>query len=201
MNLSARMVIVLTAVGIVSGGLLATVGILTQAKIEDNKQKEIQAAISVVVPGTKESFVLFEEKELVVYGGIDDSGNPLGFAILTSGPGFQDNIKLMYGTNQDLTKINRLAILEQKETPGLGAKIMSHDSFLQFWENKDSSQSLSLHKPAADAPEDLASSEVNTITGATISAEKVLDIVNLTLAQVKELKKGGRLKKEDGHGH
>ena len=199
MNLSTRMVLVLTTVGLISGGMLATVGILTQEQIEKNKQREIKAAISQVIPGTKDSGILFEEEDLIVYGGSDETGNLIGFAVLVSGTGFQDKIKLMYGMNQEMTKINRLAVLEQKETPGLGAKIASQETFLQFWENKDSSGALKLRKPAASSSE-LAASDVNTITGATISSEKVLEIVNLSLDKVKRLKKEGRLKKEDGHG-
>ena len=68
MNHSTRMVLVLTSVGLISGGMLATVGMLTQEQIEKNKQREIKAAISQVIPGTKDSGILFEEEGLIVYG-------------------------------------------------------------------------------------------------------------------------------------
>jgi len=41
MSLSSRMVIVLTAVGLLSGGFLASVGMLTKERIAFNKQMEI----------------------------------------------------------------------------------------------------------------------------------------------------------------
>ena len=200
MNLTARMIIVLTVVGLISGALLATVGMLTQERIALNKQREIEAAILEVIPGTDSSRVVFEDEGLTVYAGSDGQGTLLGFAVLTSGTGFQDIITLMFGTNPDLTVISRLTILDQKETPGLGANITSRDLFLKYWDNKDSTNSLNLRKPAVRTVEELAPGEINTITGATISSEKVLQIVNESLSTLKNLNNEGKLEKEDSHG-
>jgi len=200
MNLTARMIVVLTVVGLISGALLATVGMLTQERIALNKQREIEAAILEVVPGTESSLVVFEDEDLTVYAGSDGQGNLLGFAVLTSGTGFQDIITLMFGTNPDLTIITRLTILDQKETPGLGANITSRESFLKFWDSKDSATPLALRKPAVSTAAELAPGEINTITGATISSEKVLQIVNESLNVVKNLRNEGKLEKEDSHG-
>jgi major membrane immunogen (membrane-anchored lipoprotein) len=43
----------------------------------------------------------------------------------------------------------------------------------------------------------LAANEVNTITGATISSDKVLSIVNQSLEKLKQLKKAGKLISEE----
>jgi len=201
MNLPFRMVVILTSVGLLSGSLLTSIGLLTKEKIELNKQMEIQDAIIDVIPGTLSSKKLHEEKDFSVYGGKDKEGNFVGFAIHASGIGFQDKITFMLGTNTSLTRIKSLKILEQKETPGLGAKITDRRVFLQFWENKDCSDPLSLHKPAASSPEELTSSEINTITGATISSQAVLRIVNTSLERVRQLIKEGTIasEKEDVH--
>jgi len=191
MNLYSRMVIVLTSVGLLSGSFLATVGMLTKERIALNIQQEIEEAIAHVIPGTVSSEKLYEEKGLTIYGGKDKDGSLVGFGILASGVGFQDKIALMLGTNTSLTRTKKLKIIEQKETPGLGAKIEDDDAFLIFWENKDCSDSLSLRKPAANTPEELAPMEINTITGATISSESVLKIVNSSLERVRELIKEG----------
>lgn len=186
------MIVVLTSIGILSGGFLATVGLLTKERIALNKQREIEKAIITVVPGTESSQKLYEERELTVYGGENETGTILGFAIHASGVGFQDKITLMFGTNISITRIIRLAILEQKETPGLGAKITNNVSFLQYWENKDCTQPLILRKPPSRSLQDLSSSEVNTITGATISSESVLNTVNISLERIRALKKEGK---------
>jgi electron transport complex protein RnfG len=107
----------------------------------------------------------------------------------------------MFGIDPALTRINSLTILDQKETPGLGAKITDQQSFLQYWKNKDCSKSLSLRKPPATSLGDLGSSEVNTITGATISSEAVLNIVNMSLEKLKKLKSEGKLNKEHGNAN
>jgi electron transport complex protein RnfG len=102
----------------------------------------------------------------------------------------------MLGTSTSLKRINRLAILDQKETPGLGAKIANSESFLKYWENRDSSGTISLRKPAVSAAEELLPSEINTITGATISSEAVLSIVNSSLEHARKLIKEGKLSNE-----
>ena len=75
MTLSSRMIIVLTCVGLLSGGFLTGVGLITKDRIAHNKQMEIEEAITAVVPMTSTSEVLHEEKDLTVYGGKDESGN------------------------------------------------------------------------------------------------------------------------------
>jgi electron transport complex protein RnfG len=187
MSLYSRMVIVLTSVGLLSGSFLATVGMLTKERIALNIQREIEEAIAHVIPGTVNSEKLYEEKGLTIYGGKDGDGTLIGFGILASGVGFQDKIALMLGTNTSLTRTKKLKIIEQKETPGLGAKIEDDNAFLIFWENKDCSESLTLRKPAAKTPEELAPMEINTITGATISSESVLKIVNSSLERARQL--------------
>ncbi len=193
MNLSSRMVAVLTAVGLLSGGFLAAVGLLTKDRIALNKKREIERAIVSVVPGSVASETLYEEKEFTVYGAQSEAGALQGFAIYTSGVGFQDKIILMIGVDASLSRLNALVILDQKETPGLGAKIVDRTSFLVYWENKDFSQPFSLRKPPARSPESLTASEVNTITGATISSEAVLHIVNAAREKVNALQAEGKL--------
>ncbi|MCK4646254.1 MAG: FMN-binding protein [Candidatus Aminicenantes bacterium] len=196
MSLSTRMVAVLTSVGLLSGGFLAGVGLLTKERIALNKQQEIEEKISAVVPGTYSIEKFYEEKDLTVYGGKDKEGKLIGLAIHASGMGFQDKITFMMGTNTSLTKIFSLAILEQTETPGLGAKVDDKKSFLRFWENKDCSSILTLRKPAASSPEELGTSEINTITGATITSEAILNTANSSLERVRQLIKEGKVSSE-----
>lgn len=197
MSLSTRMILVLTMVGLISGSLLSVVGLLTTERIELNRQREIEAAISFVIPGTITSVKLYEEEKFTVYAGQDSEGNALGYAVYASGTGFQDIIKLMFGTDPAIQRLNSLTILEQKETPGLGAKITDALAFLRFWEKKDLGRPLTLRKPAVDSPEKLATSEINTITGATISSQKVLQMVNFSLERLRGIKQEGKLGKED----
>jgi electron transport complex protein RnfG len=193
------MIVVLTAIGLISGALLVGVDLFTKDRIAANKQREIELAITRVIPGTAASEKIYEEKDFTVYQGKDKQGKALGIAVKTTGAGFQDKIVYMFGLNEDLTRLNSLYILDQKETPGLGARISSEDAFLQFWEGKDVRQPLALRKPAVEK-EALAPTEVNTITGATISSRAVLESVNAALTRIKKLKEESKLSLEGGHG-
>lgn len=197
MNVSSRMILVLTCVGLISGGFLAGVGLWTKEKIAYNIQQEIEAAILLVVPGTAESEKLHEEEEFTVYAGKAEDGSVLGYAIYASGTGFQDKITLMFGTDTELTQLTRLTIIKQTETPGLGDNIKREDLFLRFWEDRDIQGPLTLRKPAVGSPNELASTEINTITGATISSEAVLGIVNLSMEKLREMKASGQLESNE----
>ena len=199
MTLSVRMIVVLTAVGLISGGMLSVVNLLTAERIELNRLKEIEEAITQVVPGTVSSQKLFEDDAITIYVGRNVTGQELGYAVYASGTGFQDIIVMMFGTDPAIETIHSLTILEQKETPGLGAKITDQQAFLRYWQGKDIRQPLTLRKPAVGSPEELGVSEINTITGATISSDKVLGIVNLSLERLREIKQAGKL--ESGASH
>ncbi len=196
MSLSSRMVAVLTSIGLLSGGFLVTVGFVTKERIAFNKKMEIERAILTVVPGASGGRIVYEEKDFTVYAGQDKAGQLAGFAVYTSGAGFQDKIVLMLGLDAALSRINGLAILDQKETPGLGARITDEGSFLVYWEGRDFSRPLSLRKPPAPSPESLSASEVNTVTGATISSQAVLGIVNSAREKLLKLNQEGKLSLE-----
>ena len=192
MSLSTRLAVVLTMVGLISAALLVGVNLATRDRIAANKQKEIDEAITKVVPGSRVSEKIYEEKGFTLYAGKDEGEKLLGYAISAATGGFQDQIFFIVGTNAELTRLNSLYILDQKETPGLGAKITDRNAFLRFWEGKDIRQRLMLRKPPVGMDE-LGPTEINTITGATVSSESVLAGVNGALEKTKRLKREGKL--------
>jgi len=200
MTLSARMIVVLTAIGLISGGFLAGVAQLTRERIALNIQAEIEEAIEEVVDDAEVNQVILEEDDLIIYRELDDAGQLAGYAVQATGVGFQDKITLIFGLDETVTRITGLSIIEQKETPGLGAKITEWDAFLQFWEDRDATGLLTLRKPAVRTPEELLPKEINTITAATISSKKVLEIVNLSLERVRELINEGTITREEQDG-
>ncbi|MEW5901862.1 MAG: FMN-binding protein [Acidobacteriota bacterium] len=198
MRLYRQMVAVLTGIGLISGALLVAVNLFTKDRIAENKRKEIELAVVRVIPGAAASEKIYEEKDFTVYQGKDDQGNVLGIAVNAAAGGFQDKILYMFGLNADLTKINGLYVLQQKETPGLGAKITSEEAFLQFWEGRDARATLKLRKPAI-GKEDLGASEVNTVTGATVSSRAMVSSVNAALEKIKRLREEGKLASGGGN--
>jgi len=201
MSLSARMILVLTLVGLISGGFLAGVATLTKERIALNVQAEIEEAIKEVVDDAAVNQVVHEEKDFLIYRELDENGKLVGFAVQATGVGFQDKITLMFGLDASLKEITGLTIIDQKETPGLGAKIEDWEAFLQFWENRDAAGQLALRKPPASTINELLPTEINTITAATISSKKVLEIVNLSLERVRELIKQDKMNPEEKDGN
>lgn len=85
---------------------------------------------------------------------------PAGVAIVgSSEKGFSGLIKIMVGFHPDGT-INNIAVLEQKETPGLGTKMKDEKFIRQFREKDPSSFNLKVKKDQGD---------VDALTGATIT--------------------------------
>ena len=77
----------------------------------------------------------------------------------SSEKGFSGLVKIMVGFHPDGT-INNIAVLEQKETPGLGTKMKDEKFIRQFREKNPSSFNLKVKKDQGD---------VDALTGATIT--------------------------------
>jgi electron transport complex protein RnfG len=195
------MIMVLTLVCLISGGFLTGVAKLTKERIALNVQAEIEEAIKEVVDDAEVDQKVYEEEDFVIYRELKEDGDLAGFAVQATGVGFQDKITLMFGLDASLEEITGLTIIDQKETPGLGAKIEDWETFLQFWENRDATGLLTLRKPPAIAIGKLLPTEINTITAATISSKKVLEIVNLSMERVRELVKQEKINPEEKDGN
>lgn len=163
---------------------LATVYQATKEPIALVKQKKIEAAISDVLP----EFDRIERKGVIPYDGGTDSlicyyaykGEEfVGVAVETfTNSGFSGLVKIMVGFLPDMTIFNT-AVLEHKETPGLGTK-MGDDSFkLQFKDKNPSEFVLKVKKDGGD---------VDAITAATISSRAFCDAMDRAYQTVSAIK-------------
>jgi electron transport complex protein RnfG len=179
------MVVVLTLVSVVAAALLGYVAELTTPLIREHALRELRQGISDVLPGLKDYEERFKEDNFEIYEGKNETGRTVGYAIVKKGAGFSDSIKLIFGVNEDFSKIYSLKVLEQKETPGLGAKITEDRTFLQFWLNLSIAKPVRYAKPPR-TKEQLEENEINAITGATISSEAVVLAVNQAVEEAKK---------------
>ena len=86
--------------------------------------------------------------------------NQSGIAVVgSSEKGFSGLVKIMVGFNPD-GSIKNIAVLEQKETPGLGTKMKDEKFIKQFRGKHPSSYNLKVKKDQGD---------VDALTGATIT--------------------------------
>ncbi|MFW6031327.1 MAG: FMN-binding protein, partial [Myxococcota bacterium] len=115
------------------------------------------------------------EDEDVVYAALNDRGARVGWAIPGEGPGFMDTIRLIYGFDPDRRVIVGMAVLESRETPGLGDKIDDDEAFHENFE------ALEVEPEIVPVSDKTKPHQVDTITGATISSKAVVHIMNDTI--------------------
>jgi electron transport complex protein RnfG len=189
---SFRMIATLGVAGMLSGGLLVGAYLVTAPRIERNRAEALERAIYDVLPGAEsnqpfvirnDALVPFDgkglpKKEAAVYAGFDAQGGFVGFAIPSEGSGFQDIIKLIYGYVPSAKRIIGMQVLESRETPGLGDKIMKDDKFLAQFGDLAVAPDIVATKKGKTQPH-----EIDAISGATISSKAVVKIINAGNAQ------------------
>ena len=106
------------------------------------------------------------------YVGFDAAGNRLGAAVTAQEPGFQEEVLLMIGFEPSSGTLIGFKVLAEKETPGLGDKIERDTSFGSQFAGRIAPLKGVKVRSAADL------SQVQTITGATISSRAVIRIIN-----------------------
>ena len=126
-----NMVLVLTGVAVIMGGILAFVNHLTEGPIADQKAKALADGIKSVMcvddlqvantDTVKQTDAKGKELVYVIYETKDAQGKDLGAAVESTTGGFGGNLKVLVGFNTE-GQILGYTLLEHAETPGLGAK-------------------------------------------------------------------------------
>ncbi len=178
MKLALRMLLVLTGIGLFSGGSLALSYNATIRKIEENEKRAKELAAREVIPGATRVEETVIDRACSYFKGYDDAGNLVGYAVLNAEPGFQGNIKLIFGVTPDFKHATGLIVLDNVETPGLGNRIVEDPWRAQF-------NGLELPGEAVKGAR-LADNQIVAITGATISSVAVVRIINNGLAKFQE---------------
>ena len=177
---------------ILFGGSLAGVESALKDRIAENKLNETFEQLPKLVPGADSDVSKAEYKRKqqagetgialaggVVYEALDAEKKLVGYVISGSGMGFADKIELLIGLDAGAKTITGMFVLDQKETPGLGNKIVGEwkDQFA----GKPAGVSLEVVKTKASA-----TTEVDAISGATISSQATTKIVNGTVARFQQ---------------
>ncbi len=194
---SFRLILTLGIAGFFSGLVLVGIYLFTLPIIEENKAEALKEAVFLVVPGCQ-SFktLVMQEGKLVmpasnttetqgsrqkdaekIFVCYDDTETVSGFAIPGGEPGFQDLIRGIFGYNASKKIIIGFEVLETKETPGLGDKIMKDENFRANFTALAVEPEIIAVKPGTkEAP-----NQVETITGATISAKAVVRLLQKSM--------------------
>jgi len=189
LNTSVKMMLALTLITTLSGGVLSAWDGFTKPRIEKHRLEELKAAISDVLPPHK-SYQELTRDGMTLYIGRTADNEPVGIAFRAIGSGFQGKISIMVGMQPGFSKLTGIKVLEQVETPGLGTKIVKDPSrkensfwFPQQFKGVKVDPKISLVKNK----EPTQPTEIQAITGATISSRAVVRILNDTIQKAKKV--------------
>ena len=175
------MIIVLVAVAVVSGGLLAWVNNVTEAPIKEQEKKALDNGIKSVM-GVDDLKVTAKDEltqniggkdyTFIVHKTSDAQGNFLGAAVESTTMGFGGDLKVLVGFDGEGNLLG-YTILQHAETPGLGAKA-------DKWFQKDGKgniigRSMDVSKPLVVNKD---GGDVDAITASTITTRAFLKAVN-----------------------
>ncbi|NOZ03720.1 MAG: RnfABCDGE type electron transport complex subunit G [FCB group bacterium] len=190
MNTSVRMIIVLTVIAVLAGGILSTWDGITRPKIAQHRLEELKAAIAEVLPAY-DYYDQVEAGETTFYiGRRNNVEAPVGIAFKAEGSGFQGKITMMVGLKPDFETLTGIKVLEQIETPGLGNKISVDPSnkenpywFAEQFRGVQTAPEITVVKNRKPTK----NTEIEAISGATISSRAVVRILNETIRKAKQL--------------
>ncbi|MBF0412910.1 MAG: FMN-binding protein [Desulfamplus sp.] len=195
-NLGQAWLVILLSVifGISLAGVQAALG----PKIEENKLKETLAKVPVVILGQKAADDLAAKGEnlnikpntvsidnkgvkkfYTVYRADFKNGTTAGWVAKTYGQGYADKVEMLIGMDFDIKHVTGIFILDQKETPGLGNKIVEESWRSQF-SNKPTDTPFNVVKQGK-----VGINEIDAVSGATISSKVVTKLVNQTISDLK----------------
>jgi len=179
------------------GTVLATLDAAWRPLIVQNEIDKFNRLAGAMLPGATEfqtaaeSVGIKTDKGGIVYTdvkrAVDAAGKPVGWAFIAEGAGFADKIKLVVAVNDAFTEMRGFGVLFSNETPGFGDK-MKNDEFRDQFKGAPTTE-LTLSKTGDRSAVD---DEIVAITGATVTSESVVMLLNRYLDQVKpQLKEKG----------
>lgn len=180
------------------GLLIAVTNAGLDQKIRQNEKDKLDKLMKELITDANDFAKAIEEVPILgkkgkviktdIYKGVDDVNNVTGFVFIASGAGFADKIKLVIAVDKTCEKLLGFKVLSSNETPGFGSKIAEDDFGDQF--KKTPAGKLELVKTASAKKTDY---QIVAITGATVSSEAVVEIINNSITQIKNQMQDKRL--------
>ena len=172
------------------GLLIAITNAAWAPRIEQNKIDKLNRLMGGLLPKATE-FELETEFEIksakgkkaksTVYKAVSDAGKCAGYCFNASGSGFADKIELVVAVDKDFEKIAGFDVLTSNETPGFGDQIK-----LPWYRSQFAGAPAEELKLVKTGDAEKIDSEIVAVTGATVSSEAVVEIINNTITQIKD---------------
>ena len=192
-NQNVKMVLSLTLIAAISAFLLNMVVMITKPRIEKNKAEYLQQAILEILPESKRIVAYGKEKDRFIIVGQDDpkpffhavfdaQGNLIAVLLQAQGQGYQELVKILFAYDPTSEQLLGIKVLESKETPGLGDRILTDKVFLKSFQKLAMPLEItgevlihSLELTRRGKPKEAW--QIDGITGATISSRAVVRIL------------------------
>lgn len=165
-----RMVVVLTVLSALSGGLLAAVRDVTKAPIENNELTLVKGPALLALLSDTSNDPVADRFKLTVDGnsrtffvGAHD-GTPDTVAFEVFGNGYGDRVGVMVAVDTADDRYLGIGVTTHKETPGLGANAKDDPSFAAQFAGLPVGEPLKTNKDGGS---------INAISGATITSRAV----------------------------
>ena len=157
---------------LVAAALLGLTNGVTAPRIAEIEKQQTQEAMQEVLPDAAEFGKITEDAESGCSWAEakDASGNVIGYAVTAAGKGgYNGEIKLMVGINKE-GAVQKLSFLSIDETPSIGMKLKTNESFLGQFFGVSGSAALKVKGGQIDA-----------VSGATKTSTGITDAVNNAL--------------------
>jgi len=193
-NASTRMILVLSAIAMMSGFLVVLVSQVTAPMIAENQRLAIEKALVKIIPGSVvyKKYILHDGvvslPESVsdgepFYAGYDADDKLLGVASNASAQGYADMIYLLYSYEPECECIRGFQVLKMAETPGLGDKIIKDKNFQKNFDALDASldvEGKALKNSIVTVKHGSKEHDwqIDAISGATVSSKAVGKAIN-----------------------
>ena len=173
------------------GLLIAVTNAALSPRIVQNKINKRNRLVGAMLPDAKD-FVLLEaeieiesiqgkKEKIEVYRAMSEAGECVGWAFNAAGSGFADKIELVVAVDKDFEKLAGFDVLASNETPGFGDQI-KYDYYRDQFKGAPAEE---LKLISSGDPKKI-DAEIVAISGATVSSESVVEIINNYLIQIKE---------------
>ncbi|MCB5249694.1 MAG: FMN-binding protein [Candidatus Cloacimonetes bacterium] len=166
--------LVLLIITALACGILAIVNEKTSPIIEANMKEEENKARNEVIEGAD----IFEKQALSngseYYVAKDKDDNLLGYTFIAIGKGYSSDVQTMVGINTNF-RITKIIIIQQSETPGLGANCTKPEFSEKFHNLK-----------TEDLLVDKDGGTIKSMTGATITTRTITKSIRQQLEQLEK---------------
>lgn len=185
---------------ILFGALLATLNAAWGPRIAHNKEEKFNAQAKLMLSEAATFETVAEAiqidigkgtpRSVEIKKGLAEDGTLVGWAFMAEGAGFADKIQLVIAVSADFEVMKGYSVLSSNETPGFGDKIALPNGYFQKQFVGIPTRELMLEKTGDPSVID---ENIVAISGATVSSQAVVDVLNTYVSKIKDALKEKQL--------